>query len=62
MKFETVLTIDFRQQCLNDVEQCSSGILKQKVWDEDDFYQEDEDEMKIDEGWVFDNEKKVSGW
>ena len=61
MKFETVLIIDFRQQCLNDVEQCSSGILKQKVWDEDDFYQEEEDEIEIR---GFDNGKKVSrcGW
>ena len=43
-----------------DVEQYSRGILKQKVWDDDDFYQEDAYEMKIDEGRAFDNGKKVS--
>ena len=58
-----LLIVDFRQKCLRlaDVEQCSSGIGRQKIWDEDDFYQEGEDEIEIR---GFDNGKKVSrcGW
>ena len=46
---------------------CRCGTMfqrnsKTKICDEDDFYQEDEDKMKIDEGRAFDNGKKVSGW
>ena len=57
-----LILIDFRQKCLADVEQCSSGIGRKKVWNEGDFYQEDAYEMEIDEGRAFDNGKKVSGW